>query len=144
MSTPLIMDSDLSLGSRLVWVLNRDTEPYTEKFRDEFITVPPNKEKKVKMPFLEARQFLGQGKPPAEKDVEGNYLPGKRPKALYTIDLTVDELGGNSKTLDVAMKATEAAIANKCMICNKQMGSEYALKVHLANMHPDASPGVSA
>lgn len=143
MAEPFVMDTDLSGGSRLVWVLNRDSVPYTENFKDTPITVPPNELKALKMPFLEARQFLGQGKPPAKQDATGRWIV--RPKALYTQDLTADEKKGTiNEVIERNAVDAEKAAAHKCMICNKGMGSEFALKVHMASSHEGASPGGSA
>jgi hypothetical protein len=137
MAEPFVMDTDLTLGSRLVWVLNRDSVSYTENFKGVPVTVPPFEKKELKMPFLEARQFLGQGKPPAKQDAQGNWLI--RPKALYTSDLTKEEkLGTINEVIEKNAHDAEKASVNKCMICNKVMTTEHALKVHIANMHEGA------
>ena len=90
-------------ASRPVWVLNRNSEPYIEKFRGEEITVPGNNQKIYKsireggsiMGFLEARKFLGQPKAVANKNVKGVIIVPE--KALQTVEMTENEL---SKWLD--------------------------------------------
>ena len=137
MAEPFVMDTDLSSGHRLVWVLNSDTVPYTEKFKGDPITVPANNEKKLKMPYLEAREFLKQGKPLAQQASNGTYLI--RPKALRTEELTAEEKKG---TVNEIIEATKpAAMTNKCMVCGKDCGSEHGLKIHMANFHEGATPG---
>lgn len=71
--------------NRLVWVLNRHHMDYTEEFKGELITIPSNNQRLVKMPFLEARSFLGRGKKPAKKNPDGSWL--NQPKALYTEEI---------------------------------------------------------
>lgn len=71
--------------NRLVWVLNRHHMAYTEEFKGELITIPPNEQRLVKMPFLEARSFLGRGKKPAKKNPDGSWI--NQPKALYTEEI---------------------------------------------------------
>lgn len=137
MAEPYVMDTDLSSGSRLVWVLNRDHAPYTENYKGDPITIPPNNEKRVKMPYLEACQFLGQGKPLAKSDVNGNRIIG--PKALYKLELTDAEKKGTIN--EVIEKQVEKSSPGKCMVCGKDCSSEHGLKVHMANFHEGATPG---
>lgn len=96
-----------NLGSRKVWVLNRDTEDYSEEFRGQTVTVPANMKKELLMPFLEARRFLGQPKAPANIKVDGTY--DTRPKALLTVELTDEEMeeieGLSKKAIDQKVKA---------------------------------------
>lgn len=138
MAEPFVMDTDLSAGSRLVWVLNRNDQPYTEDYKGDKITIPANSKKEVKMPFLEARQFLGQPKPLAKQDATGRWLIP--PKALYTIDLSKEEKGGTiNEVIEKSAAEAEKGAAFKCMVCNKTMTSDFALKVHISNMHGDAT-----
>lgn len=138
MAEPFVMDTDMSLGSRLVWVLNRDSHPYSEDYKGVLMTIPPNEKKEVKMPFLEARQFLGQAKPLAKQDAQGRWLV--RPKALYTTDLSKEEKKGSvNEIIEKNAEEAEKQIANKCMQCGKVMPNEFSLRVHLAEMHEGAT-----
>lgn len=116
-------------GSRLVWVLNRDSAPYTENYNGTTVTIPPNHEKSVKMPFLQARHFLSRGKPAAVYTPTGKVVRG--PKALYIeeiqseIEAEADRSDGMEKT---------------CMICMKKFQNKKALGMHVMRAHPDAEP----
>ena len=116
--------------NRKVWVLNRDGQPYVEDFKGRKIVVPPNDEKKLKMPFLEARQFLGQPKQPAEQRADGTWITG--PKALYT-----EEIEEEVEKAEKNAEQQEKGLATTCMICEKKFDTEHALKIHVGRAHPD-------
>lgn len=88
-------------GARLVWVLNRDENPYTGHYRGVKITIPPEKEKIGKlyrdggnlMPYLEACEFVTDLKEPQrfEPDSAGKMNPIFGPKALMRVELTQEE-----------------------------------------------------
>lgn len=118
--------------SRLVWVLNRDSEWYREDFNGRTIEVPPNHEKRLKMPFLEARRFLSRGKPMAEYTPTGVRVRG--PKALYTEEIA-EEIEREEKIL------TKSPKVFKCMVCAKNFESQKGLGLHVMRAHPDAEPG---
>ncbi len=99
---PLVSTEDIrSVSSRLVWVLNRDTNPYKATFRDVEITVPPNMEKIPKhvrdggnlMEYLEACKFVRDLKQPQKwvPDRGGKFEPIFGIKALCEVELTPDE-----------------------------------------------------
>ena len=96
------------LGSRPVWILNRFHQPYVEDFKGKTIVIPAGERKEVTMPYLEAREFLGRGRPPATQKIDGTW--DGVPKALYTHELTAEELiehGYNPETLKRQIKAVE-------------------------------------
>lgn len=127
------------VAQRRVWVINNHTEEYTETFKNKTYVIPPNGEKKVLLPFLTARKFLAQGKPPAERHPRtGEWL--HKPKALQTVELTEEERKSLDKGLDLAAesKKEENAFKNMCMICNKQFKTAPALKAHTTKDHPNA------
>ena len=127
------------ISNRRVWVINHDKEEYVEKFKATTYRIPPNGEKKVLLPFLTARKFLAQGKPPAEQNpADRTWLV--KPKALQTIELTEEErkkLDGGLNLEAEAKKETEA-FKNMCMICNKKLKTPAVFKAHMAKEHPDA------
>ena len=125
------VDNIKPTGSRLVWVLNRDVNPYRENFNGTDVVIPPNHEKRVKMPFLEARQFLRIGKPKAEYTPTGIVLRG--PKALYTEEIQEEIEKENASLEGTTKKMT-------CMICMKKFDSKKALGMHVMRAHPDAEP----
>jgi hypothetical protein len=79
-----------STGSnRKVWVVNNNRDTYVEDFRGEKMAIPGGAQKKVLMPYLAARRFLGQPKAPATILADGTFL--NMPKALETVELTDEE-----------------------------------------------------
>lgn len=132
MSAEPVVLHETTTGTRLVWVLNRDSRPYKEDYNGTLIVVPPNNEKKVKMPFLEARKFLSRGKPPAVYLPNGEVVTG--PKALYTEEIAAE----------VEKEKPVVDTDTKCMICNSVFDSPKALQIHVGRMHKDAEPGAKA
>jgi len=84
-----VVGANATGSNRKVWVVNNNKDTYTEEFRGEEMKIPGNGVKKVLMPFLAARRFLGQPKAPAEMLPNGTFR--NMPKALETIELTDDE-----------------------------------------------------
>lgn len=128
-------DQVIATGGRLVWVLNRDHQEYREDYNGTMIVVPPNNEKKVKMPFLDARKFLARGKAPAQYQPDGRRLVG--PKSLYTEEIP-EELEKEDR------KLRGLPDTHKCMICNEEFDKAKALNMHVIRRHPDAEPGSKA
>lgn len=96
-----VADHAGSHGARLVWVLNRDENPYIGHYRGTRIEVPAEKAKIAKrydqggnlMPYLEAREFITDLKEPQkyEPDGAGKMQPIFGPKALFSQELNQDE-----------------------------------------------------
>jgi hypothetical protein len=132
------------LINRKVWVLNRDSEPYTEEFRGQTITVPADEQKETLMPYLSAEKFLSQPKCPAFTNSRGDYQV--RPKALYIQELTkqerIDMEGITQEQMEKEADRFEKATRNICTLCQdgKVFGSEKGLKVHMKKMHSDRAP----
>jgi hypothetical protein len=88
-------------SSRMVWVLNRDSHPYSARFRGTPITIPANLEKIMKraedggnlLPYLEAVRFVRDLIEPQgyEMDSQGKPQPIFRSKMLFEQELTADE-----------------------------------------------------
>lgn len=88
MAEPVI-GADKTSSNRKVWIINHNRDTYVEDFRGEKISIPGKEEKKVLMPYLAARRFLGQPKAPATVLADGSFL--NMPKALETVELTDEE-----------------------------------------------------
>lgn len=99
---PVVSTEDItSISSRLVWVLNRDTQPYKAEFRGMEIIVPPNMQKIGKhvrdggnlMEYLEACKFVRDLKQPQKwvPDRSGKFEPVFGIKALCEVELTPEE-----------------------------------------------------
>ena len=126
--------------NRKVWVINDYTEPYTESFRGDEYTIPPNGEKKVLMPFLAARRFLGQSVGVPDQLPDGSFKTP--PKMLKTVELTAEEaedVFGITNPEKVAKEA-EAKAALVCTLCGTSLPTEQGMKVHMSRMHPDRTP----
>lgn len=106
MAEPMI-GANSTGSNRLVWIVNHNRSDYTEEFRGEKLSIPANAEKKVLMPFLAARRFLGQPKAPATVLADGTFL--NMPKALETVELTDEErMKHEGKTAEqIAAEAVE-------------------------------------
>ena len=130
---PEVKPEESTVFNRNVWVLNSDSVSYTEEFNGETIVVPPNNEKKVQMPYLEARRFLGRGRPPGEQDHMGNWIV--RPKALRTEEISPVR----AQDFDAATEASE----HRCQICSREFGSLHGLKIHVSTQHPNAEKAKS-
>lgn len=132
-----------SLGNRPVWVLNSFDKEYREVFRGEEIVVPPNNEKKVKMPFLAANRFLHQPVTPAELLRLPNGTYKGVPKALRIEELSDSDLRAEGKSVESLNKEAKEA-DNKakltCAICGVQSTSEKGLKIHTTKAHPEFEP----
>lgn len=115
---------------RPVWVINDYHEPYKEDFRGSEVVIPPNGEKKVKMPFVSARRFLGQPIGMPEQLPNGQFKSA--PKMLRTLELPIDELA----KLGYAKK--EANNELMCPLCGIEAKTAQGLSVHIGKMHADA------
>lgn len=129
MAEPVPMNETRGEMNRKVWVVNNHSEPYTEVFRGETITIPPNGAKEIQMGYLKAERFLGQPKPPGEQAPDGTWL--STPKALKIVELSDDERGH---------KRSEPKPSFSCMLCEFEAQNEAGLKRHMTVKHPDAEP----
>lgn len=130
--------------NRKVWVINNWTKPHVEEFRGEKITIPPNGEKKVLMPFLKARRFLGQTWPLFDPLPDGSYREGEAPKMLKVVELThEDRLRLEGITPEEAKKIAleeEKALRLRCSYCGFQAVSDKGLKIHMSKNHEGVEP----
>lgn len=130
--------------NRKVWVVNNGTQEYQEMFRGDNIVVPPNGEKKVLMPFLAARRFLGQPVVAAEQiqRPDGTFMGV--PKMLETIEISIKEakelFGTDEKKLAKEIKEQEEKAALMCALCGYQTTSPKGLKIHTTKEHPNREP----
>lgn len=128
--------------NRKVWVINNHTETYKEEFRGEFISIPPNGEKKKLMPYLAARRFLAQVTSPGEKLPNGQWK--SPPKALATVELTPAERmvidGITPEDIARNANAVEEALKLQCQICQFQAKDSRGLKIHMTKEHGDREP----
>lgn len=93
---------------RRVWIISLLETPdgddpkdyvYRENFRGSPIEIPPDRQKKVLMGYLEARRFLGQAVAVAQPNPDGSFYdpntgrpdPSKFGKPLKMIELTLEE-----------------------------------------------------
>jgi len=129
-------------GNRPVWVVNTHNEPYTEVYRGKAITVPPNGEKSLILPYLKARKFLGQPKAPADKFPNGQWR--SQPKALATIEMTDDERanheGKDISKIQKEIADKEKAMSLKCSLCEFVSKDTRGLKTHMTRMHEGSEP----
>lgn len=112
-----LSNKDISLSSsRLCWVLNRDSHPYTGTFRGVKITIPANLEKIPKraetggnlLPYLEACHFVRDLKEPQgfQMDSAGKPFPIMGAKMLFEQELTKAEYESiTGSKLDVKKEA---------------------------------------
>lgn len=105
-------DASPKTAQRLVWILNRDVEPYVAEYQGLKVTIPPSGEKIAKhardggnlMPYLDARHFITDLKQPQKWVMDprgGSPQPVFGIKALYSHELTEDEFNkivGKTKT----------------------------------------------
>lgn len=107
------------LGSRLVWVLNRDEKEYKGTFQGIKIVIPPDLQKVPKhvrdggnlMGYLDARHFITDLKEPQgfQEMPNGDRLPIFGPKALFSKDLTEEEFKKYVGKTDAQVKKELAA-----------------------------------
>ena len=119
-------------GRRPVYVVNSYHEEYREVFRGKEIVIPPNGERKVKMPYLMARRFLGQ--PVAIPETLPNGSIKGSPKSLQTIELSHDELEREGFVPKKGKSANELL----CPLCGFEGKTAQGLSVHIAKQHADA------
>jgi len=128
--------------NRKVWVINHYSEEYKEEFRGATIKVPPDGQKKLLMPFLAARRFLGQVTPVGEQLPNGKWKDP--PKALATVELTPAERkaidGISPEDLAKNADAVEKALRLQCQICQFQAKDDRGLKIHTTKEHGDRTP----
>lgn len=106
-----VQDFERPNTNRLVWVIsNIDSEfkthkqfPqeefwYEEKFKDKMVRIPPNRQKRVLMPYITAVRFLGQVRPLNEPLPDGTFVNEDRVeknrfgKPLEILELSLDEI----------------------------------------------------
>lgn len=131
--------------NRKVWVVNMWDRPYTEQFRGESITVPPNGEKKVQMGYVEARRFLGQSKPPAHfidgpngKEWNPKSEPPKMLKVVELDEGDYSDLGISEQQLKAEAKAEFKDASMACALCGKVFKNAKGVEIHTSTQHPNA------
>ena len=133
-----VVSLPLADASRKVYVCNRYHEAYRETWKGREIVVPPNGEKELLMPVLEANRFLGR---PTVVVTQNDLRPDgsfpQIPKALYIVELTRDERKKLEGKTDEDLDKEKNQKLNLCSVCGDSFPTEKGLGLHVRFKHSD-------
>lgn len=118
-----------------MWVVNWGSEEFRDHWKGREIVVPPNRQKTVKMPYLEAERYLSKGYPMPDTRPDGSHeFP---PKALHILEMTDEEIAMENGTTVAQVKAEKERVQSlhTCATCGDDFDSRKGLEIHVGRTH---------